>query len=60
MLGMGTIAEKLKGVGYATHHVGKWHVGSATDGHIPGGRGFDTSLGFFGFTWKDPSRHSRG
>ena len=31
-LGMTTIAEKLKGAGYATHQIGKWHVGSATQG----------------------------
>lgn len=60
MLGMGTIAEKMREAGYATHHVGKWHVGSATDAHIPAGRGFETSLGFFGFAWKDHFKHIRG
>jgi len=46
-LGMTLISEKLKKVGYATHHVGKWHAGQASLSHIPYGRGFDSSLGFF-------------
>jgi len=40
------IAKKLKQAGYATHQVGKWHAGHASFGHIPTGRGFDTSLGY--------------
>ncbi len=38
------IATKLKGMGYATHQVGKWHAGMATPDHTPLGRGYDTSL----------------
>ena len=43
---MTTIAEKMKEAGYATHQVGKWHVGFATPDHIPKGRGFDSSFGY--------------
>ena len=44
---MTVIAEKLKSVGYATHHVGKWDAGFATHAHTPLGRGFDTTFGYF-------------
>lgn len=44
---MTTLPRKLKQGGYATHSVGKWHLGCATPDHTPQGRGFDTSLGFF-------------
>ncbi len=35
-----TIAEVLKANGYATYHVGKWHVGN-DDGYWPDDKGFD-------------------
>ena len=41
------IATKLKRGGYATHQVGKWHVGMATPDHTLIGHGFDSSLGYF-------------
>jgi arylsulfatase I/J len=41
------MAEHLRAGGYATHQVGKWDAGMATFDHIPVGRGYDTSLGFF-------------
>jgi arylsulfatase A-like enzyme len=39
-----TIAELLSGVGYATGHFGKWHLGS-TDGRLPNDQGFDEWYG---------------
>lgn len=42
------IATKLKSAGYETHQVGKWDAGMATPDHTPAGRGYDTSLGYFG------------
>ena len=44
---MTVISAKMKEAGYATHQVGKWHVGFATPDHTPKGRGFDTSFGYF-------------
>ena len=39
-----TIAELLSGVGYATAHFGKWHLGS-TQGRLPNDQGFDEWYG---------------
>ena len=41
-----TIADKLKGAGYATAHVGKWHLGNYDDASAPCRRGFDSSYGY--------------
>jgi len=38
-----TVAETLKGVGYHTVHIGKWHLGG-TSGSRPEDQGFDESL----------------
>lgn len=43
---MTTIAEKLSAQGYQTHHIGKWHAGSALEGQLPYNRGFKSSFGF--------------
>lgn len=37
-----TLAEALKGVGYSTLHVGKWHLGG--EGFLPRDQGFDVNL----------------
>jgi len=42
------IAAVLKKGGYETHQVGKWDAGMATPSHTPKGRGYDTSLNYFG------------
>ena len=42
------LAHQLKRAGYATHQVGKWDAGMATPMHTPHGRGYDTSLNYFG------------
>jgi arylsulfatase len=39
-----TIAELLSGIGYATGHFGKWHLGS-NDGRLPNDQGFDEWYG---------------
>ena len=42
------IAAQLKKAGYATHQVGKWDAGMNTPHHTPKGRGYDTSLSYYG------------
>ena len=42
-----TLADHLKGVGYHTALVGKWHLGLEAP-NIPGRRGFDFFHGFLG------------
>ena len=37
-----TLAEALKTAGYATAHVGKWHLGGT--GHLPTDQGFDVNV----------------
>jgi arylsulfatase A-like enzyme len=60
-----TIARMFQSAGYATAHIGKWHLGSG-DGHRPLDHGFDYSFGFMGgcidnythfFYWAGPNRH---
>lgn len=59
MLNFTMFPEKLFVNGYKTHQVGKWHCGQATNAHIPHGRGFDTSLGYFNWG-EDHYDHKRG
>lgn len=42
-----TLADRLKGAGYATGLIGKWHLGEAPKFH-PRRRGFDEFFGFLG------------
>ncbi|HZW32508.1 MAG TPA: sulfatase-like hydrolase/transferase, partial [Isosphaeraceae bacterium] len=60
-----TIAEMLKAAGYATAHVGKWHLGSSVE-TMPTAQGFDFSFGHMVgcidnyshfFYWSGPNRH---
>jgi len=60
-----TIAEMMKQAGYATGHVGKWHLGHHED-TMPNAQGFDESFGHLGgcidnyshfFYWQGPNRH---
>lgn len=59
------IAEYFKEAGYATAHIGKWHVGHHP-GTLPLGQGFDYSFGHMGgcidnyshyFYWNGPNKH---
>jgi arylsulfatase A-like enzyme len=60
-----TIAEALKKEGYATAHIGKWHLGHS-EKTIPNGQGFDHSFGHLVgcidnyshfFYWSGPNKH---
>jgi len=42
-----TIAEMLKSAGYATAHIGKWHLGYTPE-TMPNGQGYDYSFGHMG------------
>lgn len=48
-----TLAEVLRGAGYQTFHVGKWHLGDAN--HSPETQGFDVNLG--GTHWGAPESY---
>jgi arylsulfatase A len=47
-----TMAEALKGVGYSTAIIGKWHLGHLA-GYLPTNHGFDT---FFGIPYSNDMR----
>ena len=60
-----TLAELLKSSGYATAHIGKWHLGYTPE-TMPNAQGFDYSFGHMGgcidnyshfFYWAGPNRH---
>jgi arylsulfatase A-like enzyme len=41
-----TMAETFKAGGYATHMIGKWHLGYSSWSQTPIGRGFDSHYGY--------------
>lgn len=60
-----TMAEMFKAAGYATAHIGKWHLGFTRE-MMPNAQGFDYSFGHMGgcidnyshfFYWNGPNRH---
>ena len=60
-----TMAEMFKQAGYATGHVGKWHLGYISQ-TMPNAQGFEYSFGHMGgcidnyshfFYWSGPNRH---
>jgi arylsulfatase A-like enzyme len=60
-----TMAEMFKQAGYATAHIGKWHLGYSPE-TMPNAQGFDHSFGHMGgcidnyshfFYWSGPNRH---
>lgn len=44
-----TVAERLRDAGYATFHLGKWHIGEAPSD--PLGQGFDEAIGTWPWSW---------
>ncbi|MGC8642099.1 MAG: sulfatase-like hydrolase/transferase [Isosphaeraceae bacterium] len=60
-----TMAEMFQKAGYATAHIGKWHLGYTPE-TMPLGQGFSSSFGHMGgcidnyshfFYWQGPNRH---
>lgn len=41
------LPEYLRGLGYATSLVGKWHIGYFSPNRTPARRGFDTFFGYY-------------
>jgi arylsulfatase A-like enzyme len=53
---LATLPERLRGAGYRTHHVGKWHLGEAPASVRPLGQGYDTFTGFLSHYRLQPPR----
>jgi len=54
-----TLADELKSAGYATHAVGKWHLGFCKEDYLPTSRGFDHHYGYWVGS-EDYYNHTRG
>ena len=53
------LPQFLRDVGYATHMVGKWHLGFKTWAHTPQERGFDSFFGYVdSYRGPSPSHHA--
>ncbi len=61
-----TMAQHLKGLGYSTGAVGKWHLGFEDGVNLPPDKGFDEFFGFWGgsrhyyFEWAPENLMRRG
>jgi autotransporter-associated beta strand protein len=61
-----TMAQHLKGLGYTTGAVGKWHLGFEDGVNLPPDKGFDEFFGFWGgsrhyyFEWEPENLMRRG
>jgi len=53
------VPEALQEAGYQTWLLGKWHLGSSSDSHLPNQRGFEHFYGFVGGSI-DSYTHRRG
>lgn len=54
-----TVAQLFRSLGYATHAIGKWHIGALSYYHTPTFRGFQSFYGFYGGI-EDYKTHKKG
>ena len=52
------LSSQLKAGGYATHALGKWHIGMSSPELIPTARGFDSFLGYLAGQVSKPSPYT--